>query len=105
MKTLLLEKHVTMINNITRVIESLSEHADLEANPTDTSPDDAIAHRNGLCIKELYEVLADIEESAPFCLCDFTRLYSKGTKFSVLYDDKIKQGTAVIIVNPKDCKV
>lgn len=39
--------------NIETVIEMLGEHADLNAEFSNTSPEDANAHTNGLCIKLL----------------------------------------------------
>lgn len=41
--------------NIDKVIDMLSDHADLEADFEDTSPDDSFAHIHGLCIKLITE--------------------------------------------------
>jgi len=42
---------------IKTVIDLLSEHADLNAEFDNTSPDDKFAHIHGLCIKMLNEII------------------------------------------------
>lgn len=39
--------------DIDYVVDLLSEHCDLDADPEDTSPEDMFAHIHGLCIKRL----------------------------------------------------